>query len=183
MKFFPFPRKRRDPRIAALYGAIVAQARHPTLYTAYGVPDTVARRFDMIVLHLALLLHRLAAESGPDRAVGQGVFDLFCSDLDAHLREMGVGDLAVPRRMRGLAEAFYGRQTAYSAAIAADDMQALEDSLARNVFSGRPKEARRLATYMREAAGRLARQDVAEVMATTRLAWPDPDAISALAAC
>ena len=182
MKFFPFPRKRRDGKITVLYGAIVAQARHPAFYAVYGVPDTVGGRFDMIVLHLALFLDRLAAETGPARALGQGVFDVFCNDMDDHLREMGVGDLAVPRRMRDLAEAFYGRQAAYGAAIAADDMEALEDALARNVFSGRRDEARRLAAYTREAAGRLAAQDAAEVMAI-RLAWPDPSAISALAAC
>jgi cytochrome b pre-mRNA-processing protein 3 len=179
MKFFLFPRKRRDRNITALYGAIVAQARHPSFYAAYGVPDTVNGRFDMIVLHLALLLDRIAAEPGPVRALGQGVFDLFCSDMDDHLREMGVGDLAVPRRMRDLAEAFYGRHAAYRAAIEADDAEALENALARNVFSGRSHGAGRLAAYMREAVGRLAAQDAAEVIAT-RLAWPEPNAISGL---
>lgn len=179
MKFFLFPRKRRDRNIAALYGAIVAQARHPSFYTAYGVPDTVNGRFDMIVLHLALLLDRIAAEPVPARALGQGVFDVFCSDMDDHLREMGVGDLAVPRKMRSVAEAFYGRQAAYCAAVAAGDTQALEDSLARNVFSGSGKGAGRLAAYMREAASRLAAQDADELIAA-RLAWPDPNAISGL---
>jgi cytochrome b pre-mRNA-processing protein 3 len=179
MKFFLFPRKQRERNIAALYGAIVTQARHPSFYTAYGVPDTVNGRFDMIVMHLALLLDRIAAERGDVRAIGQGVFDLFCSDMDDHLREMGVGDLAVPRKMRRVAEAFYGRYAAYCAAIAADDKQALEGALARNVFSGRSNGASRLAAYMWEAAGQLAAQDVAELIAT-RLAWPDPNAISGL---
>ena len=179
MKFFLFPRKRRDRNIAALYGAIVAQARHPSFYAACGVPDTVNARFDMIVLHLVLLLDRIDAEPAPVRAIGQGVFDLFCSDMEDHLREMGVGDLAVPRKMQRVAEAFYGRHAAYRAAIAADDMQFLEGALARNVFSGSGDGAKRLADYMREAASRLAAQDAAEVIAT-RLAWPDPNAISRL---
>jgi cytochrome b pre-mRNA-processing protein 3 len=179
MKFFLFPSKRRDRTIAVLYGAIVAQARHPSFYAAYGVPDTVSGRFEMIVLHLALLLDRIGGEPEPVRAIGQGVFDLFCSDMDDHLREMGVGDLAVPRKMQRVAEAFYGRHAAYCAAIAADDMQALEGALARNVFSGNGNEARRLAAYMREAVSRLAAQDAAEVTAT-RLAWPAPNAISGL---
>ena len=179
MKIFRFPRKMRNRNIAALYGAIVAQARHPCFYAAYGVPDTFNGRFDMIVLHLALLLDRIGGESARVRAIGQGVFDLFCNDMDDHLREMGVGDLAVPRKMRRVAEAFYGRQAAYGAAIAADDTQALESALARNVFSGRSNGAGRLASYMRQAASRLAAQDAAEIIAT-RLAWPDPNAISGL---
>jgi cytochrome b pre-mRNA-processing protein 3 len=177
MKFFLFPRKRRERNIAALYGAIVAQARHPSLYSIYGVPDTINGRFDMIVLHLALLLDRIAAEPASVRALGQDVFDLFCSDMDDHLREMGVGDLAVPRKMRRVAEAFYGRHAAYRAAIASDDTHALEAALSRNVFSGPSNGAGPLATYMRDAARWLAAQDAAEVVAA-RLAWPDPNAIS-----
>jgi len=179
MKFFLFPRKQRERNIAALYGAIVAQARHPSFYTAYGVPDTVNGRFDMIVLHLALLLNRIGTESAPVRVIGQNVFDLFCNDMDDHLREIGVGDLAVPGKMRRVAEAFYGRHAAYCAAIAVDDTQALEAALARNVFSRRGNGAGRLAAYMREAVSRLAAQDAAELIAN-RLAWPDPNAISGL---
>ena len=179
MKLFSFPGKSRDRNIAALYGAIVAQARHPCFYAAYGVPNTINGRFDMIVLHLALLLNRIGAEPIPVRAIGQDVFDLFCNDMDDHLREMGVGDLAVPRKMRRIAEAFYGRHAAYRAAIASDDRQTLEGALARNVFSGRSNGAGRLASYMRSAARGLAAQDAAQIVAN-RLAWPDPNAISGL---
>src|SRR5271157_774314 len=119
---------------------IVAQARSPTFYADYGVPDSVQGRFDLIVLHLVLVLARLGRDhgrrpgpggrSGPSWArslgqtlgqtLGQGLFDAFCRDLDANLREMGVGDLAVPREMRRFGEAFYGRQVAYGEAFAAD---------------------------------------------------------------
>jgi cytochrome b pre-mRNA-processing protein 3 len=83
-----------------LYGAIVAQARSPSFYRDYGVPDTVGGRLDMIILHLVLLLARLKGESAQAAALGQHVFDAFCRDIDDNFREMGVGDLAVPREMR-----------------------------------------------------------------------------------
>src|SRR5215471_8437663 len=83
--------------IDALYGAIVAQARLPGFYLTYEVPDTVEGRFDMIVLHLVLLFRRLAREPESVPALAQGVFDRFCRDMDHNLREMGVGDLSVPK--------------------------------------------------------------------------------------
>src|SRR5215216_2008709 len=113
-----------NPTIAALYGAIVAQARHAEFYQNCAVPDTVLGRFDMIVLHLVLVLRRLrdgaaahsAPHSAPQRAAAQGVFDAFCRDMDDNLREMGIGDQAVPDQMRRVGEAFYGRAQAYEAA-------------------------------------------------------------------
>src|SRR5262249_55706515 len=131
-----FRRPPRDDTIASLYGTIVAQARAPAFYQTYGVPDTVNGRLEMIVLHAVLLLQRLSAgqRPGASAAVGQAIFDLFCRDMDGNLREMGVGDLAVPRAMRQIGEAFYGRQAAYRSALAAEDRAALFDALARNVF-------------------------------------------------
>ncbi len=124
--------------IRDLYGAIVAQARLPAFYDGYGVPDTVQGRFDLIVLHLVLVIAQIGRQGGRNdgtaRAVGQKLFDEFCRDLDDNLREMGVGDLAVPKRMRSFAEAFYGRQAAYLAALAAADLRELENALARNIF-------------------------------------------------
>ncbi len=147
-------RSRRDENtIAALYGAIVAQARLPAFYAEAGVPDTVEGRFDMIVLHLALFLRRLRHESGKLPPVGQAVFDKFCTDMDHNLREMGVGEMVVPRRMRGFGEAFYGRAAAYDQALDADDMVALEAAIARNL---RPSAARCVAVYASDAARQLA---------------------------
>jgi hypothetical protein len=90
----------------------VAEARLPGFYRDYAVPDTVNGRFDLIVLHLALVLDRLAEEPAL-RTLGQGLFDRFWRDTDHNLREMGVDDLAVPRQMRGMGEAFYGRAQVY----------------------------------------------------------------------
>jgi cytochrome b pre-mRNA-processing protein 3 len=116
---FPlFRRSRRRDTISGLYGTIVAQARMPSFYRDYAVPDTLNGRFDLILLHLALLLDRLAQDPAL-RHLGQAVFDRFCQDMDHNLREMGVGDLAVPKEMRRIGEAFYGRAQAYRAALAA----------------------------------------------------------------
>jgi cytochrome b pre-mRNA-processing protein 3 len=170
-----FRRAPQDPSIASLYGTIVAQARTPAFYQIYAVPDTVNGRLEMIMLHAVLFLRRVEDEAAPVRALGQGLFDHFCRDIDASMREMGVGDLAVPRKMRRIGEAFYGRQAAYRTALAASDQESLVAALERNVYADAPQTgaARRLAAYIREAARRLAVQD-SESFALAKLAFPDP---------
>ena len=97
-----------------LYGAAVAAARDPFLYTALRVPDTLDGRFDMIGLHTFLLIQRLKREPAPGPALAQAVFDAMFSDMDINLREMGVGDLSVGRKVRVMWEAFHGRAAAYA---------------------------------------------------------------------
>src|SRR5580704_16731823 len=165
-----FRRNSQARTIHALYGAIVAQARSVTFYADFRVPDTVEGRFDLIVLHLVLLLNRLGRRAEVARGfgqkllgqalLGQELFDAFCRDLDANLREMGVGDLAVPKRMQAFAEAFYGRQAAYLAALDAADERVFEKALARNIFAaGNDAGAAQLARYARAAVTRLDAQD------------------------
>ena len=180
MMFHFFRRNPSNRSIASLYGMIVAQARATPFYRSYGVPDTVNGRFEMVVLHAVLVLHRL--ESGPAsvRSLGQGLFDRFCADMDGSLREMGVGDLAVPDKMRKIGEAFYGRQAAYAAALADSELAPLAAALARNVFGeqgGSEPGAIRLAGYVRAAAGQLAVQD-AEALGRAELHFPDPKGIT-----
>ena len=175
----------RPPRadtIRALYGAIVAQARAPAFYAGYGVADTVAGRFEMILLHLALFIRRLRREPEPIRGLGQEVFDLFCLDMDHSLREMGIGDLGVPKQMRRVAEAFYGRAAAYDDSIDRHGEEALAASLARNVFAGDAPAAcaRRLAHYVGVAIDHLDRQAGAS-FARAVVTFPDPGTISASA--
>src|SRR6201996_3327901 len=106
---------------------IVTQARGPSVYRDFGVPDTVNCRFDLLLLHLWTVLRRF--RSAHDGAtLSQALFDRFCEDMDANLREMGVGDLTVPKRMQGFGEAFYGRVAAYDAAWSAGEAQ-LADAL------------------------------------------------------
>jgi cytochrome b pre-mRNA-processing protein 3 len=174
-------RRPRADTIRSLYGVIVAQARRPAFYADYGVPDTPAGRFDMILLHLILFARRLRAEPAPIRALGQGFFDLFCRDMDHSFREMGIGDLSVPKHMRRVAEAFYGRTAAYDQAIEAPGEEQLAAVLARNIFpgSGAPSAgARRLARYVRDAIGDLDRQQ-AEGFVQARIGFPAPELIAA----
>src|ERR1700722_16778682 len=100
-------RQPRNRTIDMLYGAIVAQGRRPVFYAGFGVPDTVEGRFDMVVLHLVLVLRRLRLAAGGER-MAQDLFGAFCRDMDHNLREMGVGDLTVPKQMKRLGEALFG---------------------------------------------------------------------------
>jgi cytochrome b pre-mRNA-processing protein 3 len=176
-----FRRNSQARTIHALYGAIVAQARSVAFYADYRVPDTVEGRFDLLVLHLVLLLNRLGrpAEASGDlgqELLGQELFDAFCRDLDANLREMGVGDLAVPKRMRAFAEAFYGRQAAYLAGLDAADERVFEKALARNIFAeGNGAGAAQLARYARAAVARLDAQDDGALM-RGEVVFPSPEA-------
>lgn len=178
MIFTRFRRGVRPDTISALYGMIVAQARLPCFYQAYAVPDTVNGRFDVIVLHLAPVVERLSAEPSL-REVAQGLFDLFWQDMDHNLREMGVGDLAVPKRMKGLGEAFYGRSGAYRHALADDDPRPLVEALIRNIYvEGAPAGVpERLGAYLRQIVRELAAQEPA-ALARGILRFPDPHEIS-----
>jgi cytochrome b pre-mRNA-processing protein 3 len=181
-----FRRGDHNRNIHGLYGAIVAQARSPVFYTHYGVSDSVQGRFELIVLHLMLVLRRLAAGEvavsecgpslGPGSAVGQRLFDAFCRDLDDNLREMGVGDLAVPRRMRQFGEAFYGRQAAYGAALSAADPRELEKALARNILGEQDggEKAVPLARYTRAVAAQLDGQPE-DALIAGRAVFPSPE--------
>ena len=113
---FRKPRLAPSGTIEAIYGMIVTQAREPLFYRDLGVPDTVNGRFDLVLLHLWVVLRRLkSASSGA--ALSQALFDHFCNDMDDNLREMGVGDMAVPKKMQAFGEAFYGRMAAYDMAL------------------------------------------------------------------
>jgi cytochrome b pre-mRNA-processing protein 3 len=172
---WPFSRFRKQPRapsrrtIEAIYGMIVAQAREPLFYQAFGVPDTVDGRFDMVLLHLWMVLRHLKSES--DEGLQQALFDHFCSDMDANLREMGVGDLSVPKRMRAFGEAFYGRSAAYDRSFVGGP-EPLAQALDKNIYNGRDIEsARRLAAYTAEAIATLAAGD--ETSMSGGLRFPD----------
>jgi cytochrome b pre-mRNA-processing protein 3 len=174
MIFRRFAHNPQSSSIAALYGAIVAQARSPAFYRGYGVPDTVSGRLEMLMLHVVLVLRLLEAGTAKSRQLGQELFDHFCNDMDATMREMGIGDLAVPRKMRRLGGAFYGRQAAYRAALAAADANELALALGRNVFAGalKPDYAGPLAIYSREVMRELAGQAGLE---QGHVSFPDPE--------
>ena len=121
----------------ALYASAVAQARTPTLYVEYAVPDTPEGRFELYSLHVYLLLERLKNQGGQAADVAQALFDTYLSSLDHALRELGVGDTSVGKRMRKLGEAFYGRVHSYEQALGAlPDTQPLDALIGRTVYAG-----------------------------------------------
>ena len=150
----------------------------PCFYREYGVADTVNGRFDLLVVHLALVIDRLAEE--PDsREAGQALFDHFCRDMDHNLREISIGDLSVPKEMQRIGEAFYGRAQAYRSALAARGEAALVEALTRNVYGGSPPSRTapvHLAAYIREAVRDVGVQRVDELLAG-KLRLPNPDVI------
>jgi len=151
-----------------LYGTAVAAAREPHVYATQGVPDTLDGRFDMIGLHAFLLIHRLRFLPEPGPSLAQAVFDAMFSDMDKALREMGVGDLSVGRRVRAMWEAFHGRARAYEAALDSADPAALPAALARNVWRGSPPPAggaAALARLTRAQHAYLAAQDPTTLLA------------------
>ena len=166
----------RDPNRAikeALYSRIVAAARQPAFYSAWNVPDTPLGRFEMLSLHMFLFLHRLRHEEGATRVLAQDLVDDFFTDVDHSLRELGIGDMGVPKRMKKLARMFYGRAATYGAALDAGDAPALAAALLRNVRPDRKEwpEASMLAAYALAADRGLAAQPT-DTIATGLIEYP-----------
>lgn len=169
-----FKRKASRNSLRAVYGAIVAAARHPLFYAEWGVPDTVDGRYDMIVLHAVLVLDRLSGDAAAQN-FAQGLTDEVFADMDRSLREMGVGDLSVGKKVRRMAEVFYGRAQAYRPALAAEDAAALSEALGRNVFAGGgPRDrADRLASHALRLRRHLQERPTGPILAG-EIDFPDP---------
>lgn len=165
-RIFGGPARNEAPM--ALYGAAVRQARTPAFYLDGGVPDTVEGRFEMVAVHAYLVL-RLLRQGGPeDRETGQKVFDILFDDMDQTLREMGVGDLSVGKKIKALASSFYGRLQAYDEGFKDEEGGTLAAALLRNVFGSAEnaeRSAAALASYMRRVDKALHEQDVSDVIA------------------
>lgn len=164
-------RRRSEARRTAeeLYGRVVAAARQPDLYRSIGVADTPEGRFELIALHLFLALEAMRgnADDGPD--ITQRAIEAFVADMDGSMREMGVGDLAVPKKVKRAAAAFYERAGAYRAALAASGNHELERALGRYALgSGAADEtaARALSDYVRSLRASLAGQDARAMLAS-----------------
>jgi cytochrome b pre-mRNA-processing protein 3 len=162
-----------------LYAALATQARHPDLYVRLGVADSLDGRFDSVALHVFLALNRLKREDGPDAAtLAQDLVDVFVDDMDRSVREMGVGDMGVSRRVKQMAQALYGRAAVYEEAVAKADDTKLVSALTRNLYAGvdRP-EAAATARYVRAAIAALAGQDLATLIEGAP-AFPVPGAVA-----
>lgn len=165
---------RRDPTARRLYEAAVAQARRPAFYTEMGVPDTLDGRFELIALHVYLVLRRLKAEDADAKDLSQAVFDAMFADMDSSLREMGAGDIGVGPRVKRMAQGFYGRIAAYDAGLAGSDGE-LAEALRRNLY-GTLSEADQAAlqamtAYLRRAAAALDGQSL-DHLAAGRIDFP-----------
>jgi cytochrome b pre-mRNA-processing protein 3 len=123
--------KAREKREKRLYEAIVAAARHVRFYENMGVADTIDGRFEMTVLHLFLALNRLKGEGVEE--LRQNLTDEFFADMDRSLRELGVSDVAVGKKVRKIAESYFGRVTAYDRALSSGSKM-LEEAIRRNIY-------------------------------------------------
>lgn len=164
-----FRRKPHERAGFELYGAAVTAARTPYFFAELGVPDTLDGRFDLVGLHVALVIRRLHRDPDPrGAALAQAVFDAMFADMDTNLREMGVGDMSIAKRVKRMWEAFHGRAQAYEAPLAEGDAAALAAALARNVWRGavEPGDAtpRRLAELAMAADTALAQQSVDDLL-------------------
>ncbi|RVC59117.1 MAG: ubiquinol-cytochrome C chaperone [Mesorhizobium sp.] len=172
-RFFGRERHANRAITEALYAQIVAAARQAVFYSDWNVPDTPLGRFEMLSLHMFLFQHRLRGESGASTEVAQVLIDEFFLDVEHSLRELGISDVGVPKRMKKLAKMFYGRTAAYDDALERGDKEALAAALTRNVVpdAGEWPQAPLLAAYVADAARHLAAQP-AESIASGTLTFP-----------
>lgn len=168
-------KERASPGTQA-YALAVDRARDRAFYLEHGVADRIDARFELYTLHVLLLVLRLRDEdTAGARDAAQDLFDTYVSALDNTMRELGVGDVAVSKKMRKLGEALYGRMQAYEGPLRAGDVPALAEALQRNVYEGQGgSHADWLAAYAIDCRGRLAGQDVASCLKA-----PDWAAVSA----
>lgn len=150
----------QEEAASALYGQAVALARQAVFYERLEVPDSLDGRFEMICLHVFLLLRRLKQESGGEaRATSQALYDAMFADMDRSLREMGVGDLGVAKRVKKMAQALSGRIAAYEAALEQEGEKPLADALKRNLYGTLPEvgagSLSAMARYLRGQAAHL----------------------------
>ncbi len=162
---------------AAAYALAVAQARQPAFFAAYGVPDTLDGRFELICLHAFFYLHRLRTELPRSAALSQAFFDTMFADLDRSLRELGTGDLSVGKHVKRMARGFYGRVRAYQQGVESGD-SVLAAALARNLYgtmyeSKSASQIEAMTRYVRRAVAELAGQAAAELL-LGRVGFPLP---------
>jgi cytochrome b pre-mRNA-processing protein 3 len=169
-------KRRDDPSSTAseLYGRLVTQARTPALYAELGAPDTPDGRLELVILHLVLLLRRLA--DAPEAAdLSRALTETFVTDVDDNLREMGVSDIGVPRKVKKAAAAVFDRSRDYGRALDAGDAAELSRLLALHVLppAAPAGQAEGMARYMLGTASRLAGTSIDDVRAG-RMTFPEP---------
>ncbi len=170
---------RRDPwetPARSLYKRVVAQARQPGFYRDCGVPDSVDGRFELIALHVFLVLRRLKADTGDGGKLGQALIDVMFQDMDQSLRELGAGDMGVGARVKHMAQGLFGRIAAYEDGLSGPP-EILEAALRRNLYgtvTAGPDQVRAMAAYLRAKAEALTRWNPAEAEGTGPEFGPPP---------
>lgn len=154
---FFFKKQKQQPYskedMFVFYNQLVTQARQPAFYTDLHIPDTIDGRFEMILLHVFVIIHLFKGKSETDDQFCQDLFDTFFADMDRNFREMGVGDLSVGKKVKKMAESFYGRAFAYDDALAKPNATATADltqAILKNIYNLNDKHqmvANRLALY------------------------------------
>lgn len=157
---FGYFRQKKHNRIIVerQYAALTATARTPVFYAEFGVPDTVVGRFEMLSLVLILYFRRMRQSARGGQEIAQEIIDAFFEDVDHSIRELGIGDQGVPKRMKKLAGMFFGRLEAYAAALDKDDAGLLASALRRNIYPETGDDApdmAGLAEWMMDAERRL----------------------------
>ncbi len=164
MNVFGLFKSRKHTKVAhKLYDSILMQSRLPVFYTDFGVKDTIDGRFDMIIMHAHILFNRLKDGLTEDQEIAQAVFDLMFADMDQNLREMGVGDIGVSKRIKAMAEAFYGRATAYTNSMLEQDNSTLIEALKRNLYRNSEvsdQQISKVSQYMRDQVEHLKSQEL-----------------------
>jgi cytochrome b pre-mRNA-processing protein 3 len=164
---------KRPDRLApvkTVFSRIVSASREPALFLDARVPDDFEGRFEMLALHVFLVLRRLRALPAPAADMAQDLVDATFAYLELGFRQGGVGDVSVPRKMKAIGRSFYGRLGAYEEAFAAEDPDALATALARNVSAEADSTA--LAAHARACDERLSGLDLAALLAADPLFPP-----------
>ena len=170
-----FGKKNFEDATHRIYTSIVEQSRQPGFYLNCGVPDTPDGRFDLIVVHAFLILRRLKDETGKTTDLAQELFDLMFADMDQNLREMGAGDLGVGKKVKAMAEAFYGRIKVYEAGLMGEG--SLVEALERNLYRKTNPDhvqVRAMARYMQREARQLGEIAEKELLAGALTFGPVP---------
>ncbi|WP_404426784.1 ubiquinol-cytochrome C chaperone family protein [Thalassospira australica] len=148
----------------ALYAKMVGQAREPAFYARLGVADTMEGRFDLILVHAFILFRRLKKDND-SRDLAQKIFDVMFSDLDQNMREMGIGDVGILKRIRKMSESYHGRIVAYEEGVQSGAIE-LAAALNRNLYADTEvSDAQLMAMvgYINDALASLDRQQTHEL--------------------
>lgn len=159
--------RKKNPYMASaerVYAGMLTHVRHPKFYSEYGVPDSFDGRFDLLLLHGFLVINRMGSEG---KEFSQALFDVMFADMDQTLREIGIGDMGVPKHMRRMMKAFNGRMHVYADAFAGG-RESLKEALRRNLYGTLPDVTdeilEKMVSYVLSSVAKLKQQPDGEIV-------------------